>query len=84
MHILSRMESFHTRQDFESLINRQLRILLTMARPYQTLFENFVRDVSTNSEATVIELTECERNLIVAFRIEAEDDIASAEACFSD
>lgn len=84
MHILSLLDSFHTRQDFESLINRQLRILLTMVRPYRTIFENFVSDVSTNTEQTVRELTDCERSLIIAFRVEAEDDIAGAEACFSD
>ncbi|CAO1301366.1 unnamed protein product [Diamesa hyperborea] len=84
LHILSQLDSFHTRQDFESLINRQLRILLTMVRPYRTQFENFVSDVSTNTERTVRDLTDCERSLIIAFRAEAVDDVAGAEACFSD
>lgn len=66
------------------MINRQLRILLTLVRPYRTLFEDFVRDVSVNSDQTIIQLTDCERSLIIAFRKEAEDDIAGAEACFSD
>lgn len=84
LHILSQLDSFHTRQNFESLINRQLRILLTAVTPYRTLFENFVNDVSTNNERTVRDLTDCERSLIIAFRAEAVDDVAGAEACFSD
>lgn len=84
MHILSQIDSFHTRQDFERLINRQLRILLTLVRPYQTIYDNYVDNVATTSAQTISELTDCERSLLIAFRIEAEDDIAGANACFSD
>lgn len=84
MHILASLNNFTGRDSFEAIINRQLRQLLTLARPYQFAFDEFVRRVAEEANITLLELTSCESYLVESFAKEAADDIRRAELCFSD
>lgn len=84
MHVLSSLENFTGRDSFEGLINRQLRELLILARPYQFRFGDFVDVVARDANQTLLELTSCEISLVENFRKEATDDIARGMLCFSD
>lgn len=84
MHILSSLDNFTARDSFEGLINRQLRQLLSLARPYQFRFGDFVNRVEAEANQTLDDLTSCEIGLVEEFRKEAADDIARALLCFSD
>lgn len=84
MHILSSLDNFTGRESFEGLINRQLRQLLTLARPYQFRFDEFVARVAREAQQTFDELTSCENTLVEEFQQEAVDDIAKSDLCFTD
>lgn len=84
MHILSSVDGYVARVDYERLINRQLRQLLTLARPYQGRFDAFVGNVATIKSQILEELTACDRRVTASFIREANYDLIKARNCAAD
>ena len=84
MHILTQVEGYVGRDDYERLINRQLRQLLMLARPYKTRFDDFVTNIATIKSEILEELTACDRNVASSFIREANYDLIRARNCAAD
>lgn len=78
------MDGYVARVDYERLINRQLRQLLTLARPYQARFESFVGNVASIKAQILEELTACDRRVTSSFIREANYDLVRARNCAAD
>ena len=84
LHVLSQMDGYVARQDYERLINRQLRQLLILARPYKTRFDEFVGNVASIKAQILEELTACDRRVTGSFIREANYDLIRARNCQAD
>lgn len=83
MSILASVDGYIGRTDYERLINRQLRQLLILARPYQFRFNDFTDEVKEDAEQVRNELTSCDRGVTNAFRIQAAEDLMTARNCIA-
>lgn len=81
MSILAALDEYISQTDYERLINRQLRQLLILARPYQFRFDDFTDEVKENAEQVRNELTSCDRGVTNSFRIQAAEDLMTARNC---
>ncbi|CAO1404255.1 unnamed protein product [Diamesa serratosioi] len=81
MNVLSQLNNFLDEEDIPRLINRQFRDLLSSARPYNTMFEEFRQNVVANEDNLINQLTSCDRRLVSAFANEARADIESFNRC---
>lgn len=55
---MSELDDFTSRNSLGDLINRRLRILLSSARPYLGVYEEFRHSVVENEEEIIRQLTE--------------------------
>lgn len=78
------MDGVVARVDYERLINRQLRILLTLARPYQLRFDSYVDNIASIKSQILEELTACDRRVTASFIREANYDLVRARNCAAD
>lgn len=83
MSILASLNEFASSTDYERLINRQLRQLLVLARPYQFRFDEFTDEVKEDAEQVRNILTSCDRGVTNAFRIQAAEDLENARKCIA-
>ena len=56
LNVLSRLDNFVSEQNIPRLINRQFRDLLSAARPYNNLFEDFRQNVVDNEDTIIDEV----------------------------
>lgn len=78
------MDGYVGREDYERLINRQLRQLLMLARPYKTRFDEFVGGVADIKSQMLEDLTACDRRVTASFIREANYDLIKARNCQAD
>lgn len=56
MNVLSQMNDFVSEQNIPRLINREFRDLLSAARPYNNMFEEFRQNVVDNEDTLIDEV----------------------------
>lgn len=78
---MSETEIFDGRDDFPALINREFRLLLSLALPYRTRFEGFLNEISADVLDTIRSLISCDEVLEEDFAREVELDMARGRAC---
>lgn len=79
--VLSEVDAFDGRWEIPNMINREFREILKATLPYLNLYSNFLNDVAAGGEEGIIRVTECDRELIESFTLEAARDLRSANNC---
>jgi hypothetical protein len=81
MAVLADIDSYVSQWEIPGMINRQFRILLAETLPYFTRFSEFLRVINEQGEEGVNTISQCDREAVEDFAVEAEQDLERARSC---
>jgi hypothetical protein len=81
MAVLADIDSYVSQWEIPGMINRQFRILLAETLPYFNRYSDFLQTIAEQGEEAIIILSQCDREVVEAFTLEAENDLKRGQSC---
>ena len=82
--VLSEIETFFGPWDVPRAINNRFRRILVVTQPYLNLYTEFLEAISEGREDAILQLTECDRDLIYELTYASSDDVTRALNCVAE